>query len=562
MSHLRHLLVSGLTAAGLTISATLVTLVVPAEAATPSGTIATLRPLETFTTSMYDGSPHAAADHLSTYVDTAGNLGVVSIDTDQGTLTVDTYDNTTYEKVGETHTVSFDAYPLFGGVYTAPDGQHYLLTGRKNLQEDDNREVVSVRRFAADWSPAGQATVTGGVTQGIKGIYVPFDFSAPDMLAVGGRLVVHMARLMYATDDGLHHQADLTFEVDLATMTAKSFEQLGSAPYSSHSFNQLLTMSGNDLVLLDHGDAFPRALQLSVMKNYPTAREVTASDIFAFDGAVGNNFTGTEVTGLVSGPSGVLVAGSSLPHRHEVAGVRGFDDSYSSNIFVIAVDPRTKAQTFRWLTDLDPTAGPTALEPRITKVGADRFALLFSIRTGASYSMEYRLLDSAGETLASTSWPNAYFSPVSDPILAGSRLLWSGLDASSDPSTDDQADSFLFGLDLADPTAPVRLGEGSVGLSTDSALRAIGIKGGSLMQTFSSTRTSYTVKAKQKWVTVTGFARFAAATVEYGAKGHRGWASSPFGLALSPGAVAIERVRVTAESGNRTTYTLTLKRPR
>jgi hypothetical protein len=128
------------------------------------------------------------------------------------------------------------------------------------------------------------------------------------MTLAGNRLVVHMSRLMYDIN-GVHHQGDLTFEVDTGTMTATTFQQLGDNPYSSHSFQQLVAMNGSSLVTIDHGDAYPRAIRMGVMANYPSARKISNYAFFDFNGNTGDNFTGAAVTDLISGPQRASRAG-------------------------------------------------------------------------------------------------------------------------------------------------------------------------------------------------------------------------------------------------------------
>jgi len=253
----------------------------------------------------------ADPDPLGYYTDSAGSLAIVSHDPSAGTLAIDTLDPSTLQRVGDTRSISLAGWPDWGGFYAGPDGCFYVLVGQENPNEDDTLNVVAVRRYDRNWNLVGTAYVQGGATHGFKGIFSPFAASAPHMVLVGNRLVVHMGRLIYAIE-GVHHQVNLTFEVDVDTMTATTFQQLGGWADSSHSFQQLVAMNGSNLVMIDHGDGYPRAIQMGVMADYPTQLLVTTYNLFEFNGAVGDNFTGATVTGLVSGPSGIVVVGNSI----------------------------------------------------------------------------------------------------------------------------------------------------------------------------------------------------------------------------------------------------------
>ena len=417
----------------------------------PAGAIAKLGRADWSETSPYGDEDWAAPDPI--YYDTgdSGDLSIVTPDSSAGTLHIDTYDPATLRRVGSRRSISLAGWPDWGGFYAGPDGCFYVLVGRGNDDEDDSRDVVAVRRYDAGWNLLGTAYVQGGATQGgIKGIYSPFDAGDPHMVLVGNLLVVHMSRLIYAIE-GIHHQTNLTFEVDVDSMTATPFDELGSCAYCSHSFQQLVAMNGGDLVTVDHGDAYPRSIQMGVMAGYPDQRDVSTYDLFQFNGAIGNNYTGATVDDLVSGPSGIVVVGTSIPQPDAPKGRLGSWNE-RRNVYAIWADPSTGAHRLRWLTSYAPHGASNALEPRVVPIGADRYAVLFSVEGKGGYSMKYRLIDSAGSVLARGSFGGMYFCAASDPILIDSKIYWVGIGAAA--STSD----YLFALNVSSPTAPRLVG--------------------------------------------------------------------------------------------------------
>jgi IPT/TIG domain len=418
-----------------------------------TGALMQLGTVSWMTTSSYDGLPISKSDILAYYTDTAANLAIVSAnvdleDADKGTLSVSALNPSTLRRVGDTRSISLAGWPRWGGFYAGPDGCFYVLVGRENPNEDDALDVVAVRRYDSSWNLLGTAYLQGGASQGVKGIVTPFTGGA-HMVLVGNRLVVHMGRLIYAIE-GVRHQVNLTFEVNVDTMTATTFEDLGSYAWCSHSFKQLVAMNGGSLVMIDHGDGSPRAIQMGVMADYPVQREVSWYNLFEFNGAIGDNFTGATVTGLVSGPSGIAVVGNSIRQPDAPNGSLG-SVTERRNIYAVWADPATGEHTVRWLTDFAPQGASDALEPRIVQVGSDRYAVLFSLQSHGSYRMEYRLIDSAGTVLASTSFSGVFFCAISDPILIGGKVYWVGIEPH--PMAD-RVPNHLFGIDVSDPATP------------------------------------------------------------------------------------------------------------
>lgn len=414
----------------------------------PAGALMKARPLTTAATSSYQDWNWANPDPVYVYSEQSGNLGVVTRDSRDNTLNIDTYDPATLTRTGEAVTVPLSGWPDWGGFYAGPDGYFYVLVGQENPSEDDNLDAVQVRRYDDSWKLIGTASVQGGATQGsVKGIYSPFDAGDAHMTLVGNRLVVHMARTIYAIQ-GVHHQVNLTFEVDVDTMTATTFDQLGEVAYSSHSFQQLVAMNGSDLVMVDHGDAYPRAIQLGVMAGYPDQRNVTTYDLLPFPGAEGNNFTGASVTDLISGPDGVLVLGNSI---QQSGGSLGSPDE-RRNAFAISADPADGNHTVHWLTAFSAEGSRGAMESRAVQVGEDRYAVLVGVQDGPHYRLEYRLIDSAGDVLASTSFPDVFYATICEPIVVGETIYWVGDEPTSSTS---KTSAYLFGVDVSDPTTPV-----------------------------------------------------------------------------------------------------------
>lgn len=384
--------------------------------------------------------------HLAS--DPGGLLEVVTRHTAPDTLSVDTFDPATRQRVGTVRTVSLVGWSRWGGFLRTPDGDSYVLVGRDNPTQNDALDVIAVRRYDPAWNLVGTAYVQGGASQGRKGVYQPFVFGAAHMVQTGDTLVVHTSRTMYALPDGGGRpQSNFTFQVDLPTMTTQTFEAAGDYLYVSHSWQQLVAMNGTSLVLIDHGDAFPRAVQLGVYPDYPASHTGTSYPLFPFNGPAGTSYTGATVTGLISGPTGVVVLGTSIQQPDAPLGPLG-PATENRNVYAVAADPATGDHSVQWLTDFPAVGTLTALEPRVVQVSDDRWAVLFSVTSGSAVRTEYRLLDSAGVVQASATFDGLRFSAGADPLLLGTRIWWAGSGGAGTPG-------YLYGLDVTDPTHPV-----------------------------------------------------------------------------------------------------------
>jgi hypothetical protein len=392
----------------------------------------------------------AVPDKTFYYTDKSGNIGVVT-NSASGKISIDTYGGSNH-KLLSSKTRSFSSFPIWGGFYAAPDGYFYLLTGRDNLGESNGRKVVSIRKYDSSWKLRGKCYLKGSASQSFKGVYEPFAAGSPSMVLSGNKLVVHMSRTMFAQSDGLHHQSNLTFEVNTTSMNVKTFDQAGkNNPYCSHSFNQFAKISGDDLVLVDHGDAYPRGIQLSIMENYTKNRVgIDRYNIFPFKGTVGDNYTGSEVTGLETGSGRALVVGRSVPHGHAVAGATG--ENGNKNVYVISANLKNGKSIFRWITEADISGQLSGSEPRIVKLSETRFVLLFNIvwndGRNRTYSMQYRLLNENGEILKSESWNDFRFYAGSTPILKNNKIYWASSDGNG---------IRLYSLSVKNPITPVIL---------------------------------------------------------------------------------------------------------
>lgn len=315
--------------------------------------------------------------------------------------------------------------PLFGGFYSG-DQYNFFVFGQENPEEDDGREVIRVVRYTKDWRRLDDARLTGANT------VTPFHAGSLCMVQCGDMLYIRTSHKMYQNpSDGLNHQANLTFCVQISTMevtdrhTAVSRFGFG---YVSHSFNQFLALRDTTLLAADHGDAYPRAVVLSRCAR-PGGEKTFSGyadmvEVLPISGETGDNRTGLSLGGLAATSSAYLVAGCSVAQNEESAfgGVR--------NIFVTSTPAQNFTQSateLRWITSFEDSQPAGASNPYLVKLGEDRLLLLWE----AQEELQFGFLDGSGKLVGNIYHGSGRLSDCQPVILEGS--VWWYCTAKSGP---------------------------------------------------------------------------------------------------------------------------------
>lgn len=247
---------------------------------------------------------------LKSYLYRDGINSLVAVDINGGddtglTITADIYNSNTYEL---TSSVQIEAeLPIFGGFYAG--GQYnYMVFGQKNTEENDSKEVVRIVKYDKRFNRIASASVTGGESFTIT----PFDAGSLRMSENGSELVIHTARERYTTEDGLNHQSQITIILNTDTMTVENNLGQFQANHVSHSFNQFVLHDGDTHVLLDHGDAYPRAVVMNKSNPDGTYSETI---LFEIPGEIGDNTTGVSIGGFAAGENNYIAAINTIDHN-------------------------------------------------------------------------------------------------------------------------------------------------------------------------------------------------------------------------------------------------------
>lgn len=321
--------------------------------------------------------------------------------------------------------------PIFGGFYASKDN-YFLAFGQKNMGHSNDVEVIRFVKYDKDWNRIGDARIFGFDTQ------EPFIFSCVRMIEHEGILYVYSGKNMY---NG--HQRNMAFTIRIEDM---KFISTSSPVYSSHSLNQLMVLDDPYMVLVDHGDAYPRGIILSRNKKADNgvylqsrAESITALQI---GGEVAQIVTGASVSGLEASDTSYLVvgrSGSQPPNDYKPNGVL--------NIYVSSTPKdnfKNEAVKVNWITNYDKILEYTdakgnkqtvwekeVYNPQLIKLSGKEMILMWTEITAAvednkvtkDTKIKSVLLNESGDPISGM---YSFDGALSDcaPILINGNLVW------------------------------------------------------------------------------------------------------------------------------------------
>ena len=252
----------------------------------------------------------------------------------------------------------------FGGFF-AGGNAYYLVFGQPNKEESAKKEVVRVVKYSRRWERLKACSISD-----INTVY-PFDAGSLRMTETAGKLYIHTCHEMYTSDDGLNHQANMTFVINEGNMKLEdSWSDVMnlSRGYVSHSFNQFIRTDDRYVYRADHGDAYPRGIALTAV---PVGGKVSNPTKYAtvmeIEGSTGVNYTGASIGGMELSGRYVLIAGNL--EKPQGSGIR--------NVFLTATDKETFSTKTLDLTSYTKTQGITCGTPQLVKVDPYHFLLMW-----------------------------------------------------------------------------------------------------------------------------------------------------------------------------------------
>ena len=307
--------------------------------------------------------------------------------------------------------------PVFGAFYDSGNN-YYVLSGQENPKQNDSLEVFRITKYDKNWNKIKSCGLYGANTT------VPFDAGSARMTHSGDHLLVRTCHKMYKSSDGNNHQANVTIEVDMPSMTiTDSYTGVMNVDYGyvSHSFNQFIKTDGNHIVALDHGDAHPRsAVLVKYNSDFTTGKffpsyfdKVSNIDVVTYpEYTAGHyNYTGAAIGGFDVSSSSYIVAQSTVDLDY-------INTSETRNVYVSAVSKDLSTNKLNKITSYaEGTASASA--PQLVKINNNSFLLLWARDTKVSCVK----LNADGTVNGSI---HTFEGSLSDcqPVIKNGRAVW------------------------------------------------------------------------------------------------------------------------------------------
>ena len=307
--------------------------------------------------------------------------------------------------------------PIFGAFYDSGNN-YYVLSGQENPKQNDSLEVFRITKYDKNWNKIKSCGLYGANTT------VPFDAGSARMTHSGDHLLVRTCHKMYKSSDGNNHQANVTIEVDMPSMTiTDSYTGVMNVDYGyvSHSFNQFIKTDGNHIVALDHGDAHPRSAVLvkynsdfTTGKFFPSYFEqVSNIDVVTYpEYTAGHyNYTGAAIGGFDVSSSSYIVAQSTVDLDY-------INTSETRNVYVSAVSKDLSTNKLNKITSYA-EGTDSASAPQLVKINNNSFLLLWARDTKVSCVK----LNADGTVNGSI---HTFEGSLSDcqPVIKNGRVVW------------------------------------------------------------------------------------------------------------------------------------------
>ncbi|MBQ6659889.1 MAG: InlB B-repeat-containing protein [Lachnospiraceae bacterium] len=337
-------------------------------------------------------------------------------------ILVETY--TADKQLKSTKTIAMEA-EIFGGFFRGADAL-YVVEGNKNTEESDDCEVVRVIKYSASWSRLSACSIKGANT------YWPFDAGTCRMMELNGMLYVHTCHEMYQSDDGYHHQANMTFKIRESDMTVQDswYEVMNiSYGYVSHSFNQFIKTDGTNIYRLDHGDAHPRSAVVTILPVGNTLTNISSyCSVLQFQSMSSYNNTRANIGGFELSVDNYLVAGRSADQNAE-------NPNYSDmrNVFVLSHSKTGDTYHFTWLTQYGNDSELVPGNPQLVKLSDEQFAVLWEERNTETGKRIVKIccVDSKANVVGKISTLRGRLSDCQPILTKDGRICWYVTDGST-----------------------------------------------------------------------------------------------------------------------------------
>ena len=315
---------------------------------------------------------------------------------------------------------------LSGGFYAGKDA-YYIVSGQNNPDELADVECFRITKYDKNWNRITSAGLYDCNT------YVPFEAGSLRMTEASGYLFIRTSHTMYKSDNGYHHQANVTIQLDESTMKiTDSFTNVGNSSYGyvSHSFNQFIKTDGNHIVAVDHGDAYPRSLALIKYNTDFTEGQFCSNirywwdsnqhavvnnscdvtDLLTISGQIGDNTTNATIGGFEISDTSYIVAASSI-NQEKQEGLK--------NIYILTESKEDGTVKSNQITDISGKYNATS--PYLVKINNNKFMVMWTIKN--DNTVYYTYIDGDGNVISDINTMSGQLSDC-EPIVYNGMVLW------------------------------------------------------------------------------------------------------------------------------------------
>ena len=328
----------------------------------------------------------------------------------------------------------------FGGFYKGEEN-NYLIFGNNNKEKNDSKEVIRIVKYDRKFNELGTLSVNGAYT-----VY-PFDAGSLRCAEIGNTILIHTARKRY---DG--HQSQLTIAFNEDTMSLLNADDLGEFQrnHISHDFNQFAMADGNEFIVVDHGDAYPRSIKVSWLRmealepekrytgedgwyniiNRDLFSPSKAKEIFNILGEIGANQTGVSIGSTLNTTNKVLVGVNRIEYS-KATGFDSFDitgkDVDKRDVVLYSLDKNTLETIENKYTDYTKDKNITYTAPKMLKLDGRRIMLIWNklnLKSDKSV-LQYLIVDENGNKLSEIKSIEDMRISGESPILYNNKAVWS-----------------------------------------------------------------------------------------------------------------------------------------
>lgn len=313
---------------------------------------------------------------------------------------------------------------------------HYLVFGNENDAENDNHPVIVLKKYDKEFHLVDTLNITSAYTT------KPFEAGSLHFSEhpTEDLLIMHTARQRYTSSDGLRHQSQLTIAVDTKQMKVVNDLGIFQRNHVSHSFNQFVFYENSEnLVLFDHGDAYPRSIHMTIMDKYARKVKKTVT-VLPIPGPTGANQTGLGIGNILQTKQSYVIATNQIDYTNVdsyVIDSLDIKDGSGKNVIkrdiVVHIVGRNNHNVHSVNITQDKDANTTYSVPKAIDLENGNIFLMWEkkvIKSKSVYeteydtSTEYVIINEQGKHLTPIT-PVPFLSlDRTDPILENGNITW------------------------------------------------------------------------------------------------------------------------------------------